>query len=73
MITNGIPLTREIIDMLLSYNNFKVLAISVDNIKKKINTRQAKLKSLFEEGLDLYQQKEWQKAKEKNMKMLIKL
>ncbi len=36
MITNGIPLTREIIDLLLSFNNFKVLAISIDNIKNTI-------------------------------------
>ncbi len=36
IITNGILLTKEIIDFILSYKNFKVLSISIDNINNTI-------------------------------------
>ena len=36
MICNGILLNEEIIDFILSYKNFKVLSISIDNVKNTI-------------------------------------
>jgi MoaA/NifB/PqqE/SkfB family radical SAM enzyme len=54
MITNGIPLTKEIIDLLLSFNNFKVLAISIDNIKNTIRGVSAKSWVKMEEMLHYF-------------------
>lgn len=36
LITNGLLLNKEIINFLLSFDNFSVLSISIDSIKKKI-------------------------------------
>ena len=36
VITNGLLLTQELIDFMLSYENFKVLSISIDNEKNTI-------------------------------------
>ena len=38
LICNGLLLTEEIIDLLLSYKNFKVLSISIDNRNNTINS-----------------------------------
>jgi MoaA/NifB/PqqE/SkfB family radical SAM enzyme len=45
MITNGLLLTEELIDFFLSYENFKVLSISIDNVKNTIR-KQANIKEL---------------------------
>ena len=36
MITNGLLLTKDLIDFMLEYKNFKVLSISIDNEKNTI-------------------------------------
>ena len=43
MITNGLLLTEDLIDFLLSYKKFKVLSISIDNVKNTIR-KQANVK-----------------------------
>lgn len=43
MITNGLLLNEDLIEFLLSYKNFKVLSISIDNVKNTIR-KQANIK-----------------------------
>ena len=43
IITNGLLLDEELIDFMLSYKNFKVLSVSIDNVKNTIR-KQANVK-----------------------------
>lgn len=49
MICNGILLNEEIIDFILSYKNFKVLSISIDNVKNTIRKLANKNNSKWDE------------------------
>ena len=63
MITNGLLLTKDLIDFMLKYKNFKVLSISIDNekntIRKQANIQESKWDEKWNhvENMMLYFQK----------------